>query len=406
MNNTIKRAWNSNRLVSVEDLSGMTFQGEYGGHTFEVSGVDDSGSAVQLSGTVTAVFLRADNAAISISGSLSSGKAVVTLTSDCYTVPGRFLFTIFTTANSQKTAIYSATGNVVRTDGVATGSVPPLVTDSIQTGSITASGNSTLSGDVTIGGVLDVTPRRCFATLSSAGWYRVLRFDATNSFDVLGADGAIIDFYITRQYNNLDNDVHKITLLRTYNKNVFVGEESLTNIWGISKIRLTTHDGGSGDRQAFVDVYYATSTENPVSVYFNVYTLRSYADNWNAVNFTSVDPSPSGETVLTEYTFVANTGGKITFTPTSGSVYRACWYARVGNVCYLHIDMSGLTPNTNTSIFTLPVGFRPEYKTCLQGQGQESYGAMAYCTISDDGAVYVYSTDQYALVDGSFICIT
>ena len=167
-------------------------------------------------------------------------------------------------------------------------------------------------------GVLDVVPRRCYATLSQEGWYRILRFDATNSFDVLGADGAIIDFYITRQYNYSDNEVHKITLLRTYNKNVFVGEESLTNTFGISRIRLTLHDGGDDDRQAFVDIYNETSSENPVSVYFNVYTHRSYADKWNAVNFTSVGPSPYGETVVTEYEFVANTDSMIAFTPTAG----------------------------------------------------------------------------------------
>ena len=164
-NTTIKRTWNQNRMVNIEDLSGMAFQSEIGAHTFEVSGVNDSGAAVSLSGTVTAVFLRADNAAIQLSGTVSSGKAVVTLTSDCYTVPGRFLLTIFVTSNSQKVAVYAATGTVTSTTGAAAGSIPPLVTDSIQTQTIDA------SGDVTVGGVFDITNRRCSAYLSSPGWY-------------------------------------------------------------------------------------------------------------------------------------------------------------------------------------------------------------------------------------------
>ena len=260
--------------------------------------------------------------------------------------------------------------------------------------------------NLTVAGTLDVVPRRCYATLSSAGWYRVLRFDATNSFDVLGADGAIIDFYIIRQYNNLDNDVHKITLLRTYNKNVFVGEESLTNTFGISRIRLTLHDGGDDDRQAFVDIYNETSSENPVSVYFNVYTHRSYADKWNAVNFTSVGPSPYGETVVTEYEFVANTDSMIAFTPTAGSNYAGygnCWYSRNGRTVHLHVGLSGLTANTPQNVFTMPEGFRPITIAAANGAGGSTYTAISRLAVSTDGTVQIISDDQYACVDITYL---
>ena len=305
MNNTIKRAWNSNRLVSVEDLSGMTFQGEYGGHTFEVSGVDDSGSAVQLSGTVTAVFLRADNAAISISGSISSGKAVVTLTSDCYTVPGRFLFTIYTTANSQKTAIYSATGNVVRTDGVATGSVPPLVTDSIQTGSITVSGNSTLGGNVTIDGVLDVTKRRCYATLSSAGWYRVMVYNAPDSGATTGGSGLVVDFNIQRAARA---ENHSVTLRCASTGLIsFVNEQSKSYLMYIDKIRYV-YD--STNLKAYVDIHYTGSdlASTQIGVEYTVHASSlNMQEQIVSGNLSSAATSPvSPETVLTEYTFAAD----------------------------------------------------------------------------------------------------
>lgn len=314
-----------------------------------------------------------------------------------------------TSSYDVKCTVTDSLGN----SGTYTVLVPPIVgfavglnNDRARFGGPVEKAGLQVDWDAEFNGVLDVTPRRCYAELSSAGWYRVLRFDATNSFDVLGADGAIIDFYITRQYNHLDNEVHKITLLRTYNKNVFVGEESLTNTFGISRIRLTMHDGGDDDRQAFVDIYNETLSENPVSVYFNVYTHRSYADNWNAVNFTSVGPSPYGETVVTEYAFVANTDSMIAFTPTAGSNYAGygnCWYSRNGRTVHLHVGLSGLTANTPQNVFTMPEGFRPITIAAANGAGGSTYTAISRLSVSTTGTVQIVSDDQYACVDITYL---
>ena len=132
MNNIIKRVWNQNRMVQIEDLSGMTFQAESGGHTFEISGVDDTGAAVALSGTVTGVFRRPDNADIALTGSASDGVVSVTLTNDCYAVPGRFGLVVYVTSDSQKTAVYACVGTVAQTNGGAVaGSTPQDVVDLI-----------------------------------------------------------------------------------------------------------------------------------------------------------------------------------------------------------------------------------------------------------------------------------
>lgn len=131
-NNIIKRVWNQNRMVNIEDLCGMAFQAESGGHTFEISGVDDTGATVNLSGTVTGVFRRPDNADIALTGAASDGVASVTLTDDCYAVPGRFGLTIYTTADGQKTAVYAAVGTVAATNGGAVaGDTPQDVVDLI-----------------------------------------------------------------------------------------------------------------------------------------------------------------------------------------------------------------------------------------------------------------------------------
>ena len=132
MNNIIKRVWNQNRLVNIEDLTGMAFQAEADGHTFEISGIDDTGAAVELSGTVSGVFRRPDNADIALTGSASDGVVSVTLSEDCYAVPGRFGLTVFVTSNSQKVAVYACVGTVaVSSTGNVAGDTPANVEDLI-----------------------------------------------------------------------------------------------------------------------------------------------------------------------------------------------------------------------------------------------------------------------------------
>ena len=121
-NNIIKRIWNQNTLVNIEVLKGAFFQDEDGGHTFEISGVDNSGNAISLSGTVAGVFLRPDNTDVPITGSASGGIVSVTLPAECYDVSGRFGLTVFVTADSKKTCVYAAIGTVGRT---SSGSVAP-----------------------------------------------------------------------------------------------------------------------------------------------------------------------------------------------------------------------------------------------------------------------------------------
>ncbi|MBQ5389810.1 MAG: hypothetical protein IIU58_02770 [Clostridia bacterium] len=132
MNNIIKRTWNQNRMVNIEDLRGMAFQAESGGHTFEISGIDDQENVVELSGTVAGVFMRPDNADIALTGTAADGVVSVTLTEDCYAIPGRFALTIFVTSNGQKVAVYAAVGTVSRSSGGAVaGDTPADVVDLI-----------------------------------------------------------------------------------------------------------------------------------------------------------------------------------------------------------------------------------------------------------------------------------
>jgi hypothetical protein len=122
MNNIIKRKWNQNSMVIIEDLQGMAFQAESGGHTFQISGIDGEGNTVALSGTPAGVMLRADGQDVALTCSASGGVVSATLPANAYSVPGRFGLTIFLTSDGQKTAIYAAVGTVGKT---SSGTVAP-----------------------------------------------------------------------------------------------------------------------------------------------------------------------------------------------------------------------------------------------------------------------------------------
>lgn len=119
-------------MVCIEDLTGFAFQAENGGHTFEISGIDEDGNNVSFSGTVAGVFRRPDNADIALTGVISGGKAYVTLSEDCYAVNGSSMLTIYVTDGGQKVAVYSAVLTVTRTSGGAVaGDTPQDIVDLI-----------------------------------------------------------------------------------------------------------------------------------------------------------------------------------------------------------------------------------------------------------------------------------
>lgn len=127
-NNIIKRIWNQNKMVQIEDLKGMAFQAEDGGHTFEIYGIDEAGETVTLTGTPSGVFLRPDNTDVVLDCSVSDGVVSATLPDECYDVPGRGGLTVFITADGKKTALYAAVVTVSRT---SSGTVAPPATQTV-----------------------------------------------------------------------------------------------------------------------------------------------------------------------------------------------------------------------------------------------------------------------------------
>lgn len=141
------------------------------------------------------------------------------------------------------------------------------------------------------------------ATLSSAGWYRVMKVDAGSTVRVEGGLGAIVNFNITRRQGQSTNEVHGITLdFVRYPAIAFVNENSNGGTLLIDKIRYNTV-GTVG----YIDIHYTGTAAEEVAVCFDVNTLPSYFSSFTAETLQSVADAPTGETVLTTYSFSSNT---------------------------------------------------------------------------------------------------
>lgn len=245
--------------IPITATAGLTVSGGLSTDTFTSSGDASVGGNLSVTGSVTA------SGGVSVSGGL---------TTDTSSVSGNA----------------SVGGNMTVTGDVS-------AHDATVGGTLGVTGATTLSGDATVGGVLDVIQRRREATLSSPGWYRVCKIASIGGGDYSFA----IDLNICRQFYYANNEQHSIRLVGISNNFSFANEDSKSNTQIIKRVRYTKDSNNNG----YVDIYYDFSNANIVYCEFaahgffpNVYTIESLQ---------SVADAPSGETVLTEYTFSANT---------------------------------------------------------------------------------------------------
>ena len=273
------------------------------------------------------------------------------------------------------------------------------------------SGNLSLnqSGKLSSYNTVDVEIRHCSDTIPqtgySAGWYRVMKYSAQSEAAAKGAISFLIDFVITRAYNNADNETHKISLVANYNNISFANEISASNSLIVDKIRYM--QSGSN---AYVDIHYNVSTSNLVSVDFNVHTLDSLQDDFDvSVALSKIADSPLGETELAKYSFAPNTEyTRYIWTPTfSGtatpSVSNAlCYYSVKNGVLYAggRLNLASFTSGPTTVTFTLPVSLGSADRSA------ETIGTMFTTTktlqLRWDGTV-VYITDAGGNYSGGLL---
>lgn len=232
--------------------------------------------------------------------------------------------------------------------------------------------------DWTVGGVLDVVQRRCFATLSSAGWYRVLRIGRPAS-----ATSRVIELTFTRTYSNTNNEVHCIKFIGTYNSFTFTDETSKSNAQVIDKIRYTK-DSDYG----YIDIHYSVSASNLVYADFNVCSDGDIKASCVSESLQSVADAPAGETVLATYDFFANSN-VAPFKFTVGG--KDWWFEKRDGVVYFNSPYDITSVSTGfTDIGTLPVGFRPRIPMYLPCGN--NYTQFQMVVISTNGDVKFYTS--------------
>lgn len=218
----------------------------------------------------------------------------------------------------------------------------------------TVSGDTTFQEDVTIGGMLDVTSRRCEASLGGAGWYRAIIYNAYNESSAKGSSGEIVHIRIIN--TGTTNTQHEITLVLTANTATFINEMSVgTNEVICDRIRYS-YAGSVG----CVDIHIGHSTSLTYNVSFDVATRNYAIPNWTAGTLASVADSPTGETVLASHKFTTNTGYQtLSLTRTNNSYYNATDFGRIygyakNDNIYINLNLrtSAALP-ANTSSFEI-----------------------------------------------------
>ena len=196
------------------------------------------------------------------------------------------------------------------------------------------------------------------ASLSSAGWYRAVKYTASNANDANGYSGAIVHLDLSRSYVNTANEAHSIDLALVNGYIKFVGEKSVSNSLGIDKVRYTKN-GSVG----YIDVHYKLANANKVSVAFIVGADETEQQKFTAETLQAVNDAPSGETIVTTYELSENGILKKTITLDSGNAATAwggCWVAKISdNLCLLHLGIDSLSVNANNYPCTVPTGYRP-----------------------------------------------
>lgn len=263
--------------------------------------------------------------------------------------------------------------------------------------------------------VVDVVPRRCYGTLSSEGWYRVCAIRYNSYAEAIGASGGVLRFAITDSYASYPNDAHTIDLLLAHNKVTFVNEASAANGYlEIDKIRYTFKE--TSPYYGYVDIHFlgrGGTTFVGISFDYSAIGLDRQA-RVVAQNLQSVAASPSGETVLTEYTFAANTVGFGTVTAgTYASIRTGTYVYRQGKIvtgCIMVALTSDLTSNGWKSLANIPDGFRPyadEQVIAMYYDAPSTQDLPLQARITTAGVFEFWAFSNYATyVTGKRICLS
>lgn len=257
--------------------------------------------------------------------------------------------------------------------------------------------------NVSVAGVLDVVPRRCYAPLSNEGWYRVMVFDGSSSW-VAGGVAFTVDITLF----DWARQATRITLWGVFGSLKFDHEQSVSYVQLFDKIRYMQKDG-----YGYIDVHYTAvwSGSRYVACHFDVkqthnatYTPSEFESWWTAINFTPVDPSPSGETQLALYNLTANTEA-YSDTTTSGVRTIVDRNGKLVTVTVEAADGISCAQGQYTTVSTLPSWAHPRNTVypCVDAYGGNNIFAAQITTGGDVKLYPVLSNTSYYRLTCTFV---
>ena len=252
-------------------------------------------------------------------------------------------------------------------------------------------------GDTTFNGAIDITQRRCSATLSSAGWYRVLQ--------TVDNAGEVFSFEICRKAISNNNETHTIDYHMDYGgKNYFLNETSVSGNLYIDAIRYT-YDNSYG----YIDIHYNSATASEVFVHFFATGCNDTNANTVAMGLASVADAPIGETVQATYDFVLNTDDSATVSVGSDAndiVVSGTKLYKHGKIVtgFVKVNTKSISAGGWRNMAVIPSGFRPPYDIDFAGINNSEDTFVHARIFASSGNISIWPTS--AIASGKYIYIS
>lgn len=239
----------------------------------------------------------------------------------------------------------------------------------------------TMTGDLRIDGALVPLHELKYMHVNSIGWIRIA--------DVPRVAGTWAKLEVVRKGDVAPSEIHTIELCINQSGITFKNESSYGDVLYVDKIRYS--NAGK------VDIHMDQTADSDIGVRLvAVGPTENITKNVKLIAFQGVAPSPSGETILTEYTYVANTEADGTVLGASGFTPYEVDVKRSGRVVYVHfyVQNVSIVANTNTVIATLSgVPLPKENIRWLAAGGVHAYDVMTpvYAILGSNGVIAVTS---------------
>lgn len=251
------------------------------------------------------------------------------------------------------------------------------------------------SGDTVTGYLLETEEEQHIDGANTIGWIRIAELPQE--------PGTTAVFNIVRQGSIAPSESHRIALNIMQNTISFDYEESVGDVCYITKIRYS--NAGA------VDIYLDQNATSDIGIFLDRYSSTEAKNRLiKLITPTGVSASPAGETILTEYTFAANsdTTGTITAGTFTGTIATYYLY-RQGKIVTGFLN---LTIGTNApaggwrNVAAVPSGFRPLHNTdfnAVDNSTDESIHAKIY---SSTGNIDIYPTSDKPVGRGILLSFT